>query len=312
MTFSKILAASAGLLVCSAVAAGGPRVTVVEGFVAHGINTYNDTDIGDYSAVAPTVAMLNAVPKVKEIGAFDAGGSDASTITASTDRSLPLATIRSFFDFFNPGGTVDSGLFNLPLDGIGTNFFGFGDFSQRAPIEDFADAAPGTIYSVKGSNRRPTVGDWEKISGQVRIQCRANGTASAQVTIRDALPKAVYTLWDVGVLNPVSDNEQPYAVPFGGLPNLLVTDAEGCGFRKVELPYCPTQACEGNTACTSYISAFYHWDAQAYGASPSATFTTPSMPVGVVASNQIVWPMTGTLVSEPATRFKPARPGCPR
>ena len=309
MRTRNLILAALAVSACSLASAGDSETTVVDGFVAHGINTYNDQDIGDYSQVAPTVAFLNAQPKIKEIGAITADGTDAAVIDADTDRSLPLATIRSFVDFFNPGAQVDPGLFNLPLDAVGTNFFGWTNPSDRVLMADFENAGPGAVYRAKGTNKRPTVGDWEQISGRIRIECHADGGATAKVSIRDAMPKALYTLWDVGVVNPGKDGEQGYAVPFGGLPNILITDTDGCASKKIELPYCPTRSCDGDS-CSSYISAFYHWDAQAYGGSPSQTFTTPAMPVGVVASNQIVWPLTGTVLAEPATRYRPGPARC--
>lgn len=312
MNIFKLSLAALAITFCAATSAGEKQRTVVNGYVAHGINTYNNLDIGDYTGVAPTVAFLNAEPKIKEIGALAPGAVDAAVIDSSTDRSLPLATIRSFVDFFNPGANVDPGLFNQPLDSIGTNFFGWSDPSVRVVMLDFEDATPGSVYRAKGTNKRPTVGDWESISGQIAVECTADGTATARVSIRGGLPKAIYTLWDVGVLNPGSEQEQGYAVPFGGLPNLVITDRTGCAVKNVTLPYCPTRACEGGDSCTSYVSAFYHWDAQGYGGSPAATFTSPSMPVGVVASNQIVWPMTGTVIAEPATTFERAGPACGR
>lgn len=312
MNIIQVSLAALVMTVCAAASAGEKQRTVVNGYVAHGINTYNNQDIGDYTGVAPTVAFLNAEPKIKEIGALAPGASNAAVIDPSTDRSLPLATIRSFVDFFNPGAAVDAGLFNQPLDAIGTNFFGWGDPSARVTMLDFENATPGSVYRAKGTNKRPTVGDWEKISGRIAVECASDGTATARVSIRNGFPKAIYTLWDIGALNPGGAQEQGYAVPFGGLPNLLVTDDAGCANKKVKLPYCPTRTCEGSDSCTSYVSAFYHWDAQAYGGSPASTFTTPSMPVGVVASNQIVWPMTGTVVADPATTFEGDGPACGR
>lgn len=296
-----------------AVAHPPQQVTVIPGYVSHGINVYNDKPIVDYSQASPLVPWLEPDPLIKEIGVLNEqeGAADATVITEATDRSLPVATTRFFPDFFNPGGAINPDYFNKTLDQIGTNFFGFTNLEQRVPLVPFESAQGTEVYRSKGSLARPTVGDWEKISGQIRIRCRSEGTARARLTIRDAFPNAVYTLWDVGALNPLTPAEQGYGVPFGGLPNILLTDSNGCGYTEVELPTCPTRPCEaGAESCISYVSAFYHWDSQVYGGTPAADFA--GAPVGAVAANHIVWPMSGTPWMEPQNKFIPHVQGCPR
>lgn len=290
---------------------GAGHVVVVPGYVSHGINVFNNNAIVDYSQASPSVPWLNPSTLISEIGVLDESANDAAIIDETTDRSLPVATIRAFFDFFNPGGTLDPNLLNQPLDQIGSSFFTFSDLSQRAALVPFDTANPGDLYRGKHTNARPTVAQWEQISGQLRIRCKADGSAVARVTVRNGFPNAVYTLWDIGALNPLTEQEQGYAAPFGGLPNILLTDNKGCGYKKVDLAFCPPEDCTvGAGFCLSYISAFYHWDAQVYGGSPAATFA--GAPVGVVASNQIVWPLSGVALIEPQNKFQPRRQGCPR
>ena len=283
--------------------------TVIPGYVAHGINVFNDKPLVDYSEVSPTVPWLDINARVKEIGVFTPGSTDAGAITEYTDRSTPVATIRSFFDFFNPAGNVDPTLFNRTLDKVGTSFFGYKAIDDRVLMQPFGMARAGEIYRAKGTIERPSVGDWEKISGQVRVSCRLDGTAVVSVAIHDAFPNALYTVWDVGVLNPLEPEEQGYAIPLGGVPNILLTDKTGCGVKEIEVAYCPTTVCAPGTGfCSSYLSVFYHWDNQAYGGSPAATFA--GMPTGVAAANQMVWPMNGKVLSEPVTAYRKNSADC--
>ena len=278
----------------------------LQGFVSHGVNTYNGEPIADYSSVSPLVPWLQEGVQLQEIGVIDPGSTNAAVITQYTDRSLPVATIRSVFDFFNPNGNVNPQLFNQPLDAIGSSPSGYTDLTERVPRITFDNARAGQIHASKHTNERPTVSDWEQISGQIRLRCRVDGTANARVYVRNAMPEAVYTLWDVGVLSPLTANEQGYAVPFGGIPNVLLTDQRGRGYKTVDLMQCPLRPCEtGADSCTSYISAFYHWDGQVYGGAPAATFA--GMPVGVVASNQMVWPTSGEILIDPPTDYWPTR-----
>lgn len=291
------------------------HVATLQGFVAHGVNTYNDQRIADYSAVTNNVQALVADPPIQEIGALNPGGSDASRIDAYTDRNLPVATIRDVFDVFNPNGDVDPNLFNRTLDEIGSTAGGYTDLTDRVPRIPFAQSRGGDVYASRYTIEQPTVRDWEQISGQIRVRCRADGTARARVSVRNALPDAAYTLWEVGVSNPRStDPKRPeaiYGVPFGGIPNILITDPRGCAVKVVELNECPLRACnDGAGSCTSYVSAFYHWDGQVYGGAPAATFA--GMPVGVVAANQMVWPTTGRLLQSPATVYHPGVANCRR
>lgn len=287
--------------------------TDVEGYVTHGINVYNDRFIADYSAASPAVFWLNPALPIMEIGVLSAtpGAADAERITAETDPDLPLATIRSFADVFNPAGTYDPELFNRTLDEIGTSFFGFAELTERVRPVAFDAAHAGDIYLAAGTRPRPTVGEWSEASGLLRYRCRDDGSAVVQVALRDAMPNAVYTLWDIGVHDPLTAAEEGYAAPFGGIPNVLLTDADGCGYRRIETPFCPGRPCAaGADSCTSYVSAFLHWDHQVYGGAPAATFA--GMPIGAIASNHVMWPLSGTPLQEPVNPFQARDLRCPR
>ncbi len=294
------------MLLTSAVSANeldtSHREKFFPGYVTHGINNFNDKLLMDYSQVSPGIAILNLDPPVKEIGAFNAGGTEASVINENTDRDLPLATTSSFFRIFNPNGTLDQSLVNKTLDMVGSNYFGFTSVADRIVPKNFEDVSGGEIYRSNKINLRPTVGDWEQISGQLRVKCKDNGTSTVTIGVRDAFPNSVYTLWEIGVKTPLSETESVYGIPLGGIPNVMVTDNRGCGYKKVNLPYCLVRACEaGAVSCTSYVSAFYHWDGQVYGGSPTATWA--GAPGGIYSSNQIVWPTSGIPLEEPFTRM---------
>ena len=297
----------------SAIAGDNDNDKVIPGYVAHGINTYNGKHIGDYSKVSPLVPWLGAFPAVREIGVLTPGGNDGSEITAATDRSLPVATTRSFLDFFNPGGRIDLNLVNKPLNYIGVNYFGYTAVDDRVVPTSFPVAGTGpSIYRAKGINEAPTVGEWEQIKGQLRITHKSDGSSDVRITIRNAFPNSVYTAWDVGAKAPLTKNEKGYAVPLGGLPNIILTDSKGCGYKKLSLPYALDRTCvEGAESCTSYVSVFYHWDSQVYGASPAGAWV--NAPTGLYAANQMVWPITGDLLQAPATNFgDPSTDGCSR
>lgn len=92
-------------------------------------------------------------------------------------------------------------------------------------------------------------------------------------------------MWDVGILEALTEKEAMSASAFGGLPNIITTDKNGNGRISRELKYCPTQKCKGSKRCTIYVSLFYHFDHLVYGAAPTIDDAGPA--VGNVGSNHI-------------------------
>lgn len=301
-----------GHALSQASAAQANNKTSISGYVVHGINTYNGMPVVDYSNASPAIPYLNVFPPVDEIGVYQAGLSESGTILPETDRSLPVATTRSFIDFFNPTGDFDPDTINLPLGEIGSNFLGV-DFTaldkRITPVTFSESGTKPSIYRKKGFAVNPTVGDWEQASGKLSIKLGKNGNYSVLLTIRDAFPNAIYSVWDLGAINPLTNEETGYAVPLGGLPNLIVTDKNGCGFSSFKLKYDLTRPCEqGANSCSSYVSAFYNWDNGAYGASAAATWA--KAPTGIYGGNHIAFPTSGTPLIDPQNEFSPKRHGC--
>lgn len=262
----------------------------IQGYVVHGINNYNGEPIVDYSGVSPSIPYLNTYPPVNEIGVYQASWTENSgTIMADTDRELPVATTRSFFDYFNPEGDIDPNTINLPLGEIGSNFLGteFISLDIRTVPDSFSDSSSEpSIYRKKGFLINPTVREWETMSGKLSVKKDEDGFYTVKITIRNAFPQAIYTLWDIGTLNPLTSEESGYAVPLGGLPNIVVTNKNGCGFAQFKLKYDLSRACEaGAGSCSSYVSAFFNWDNGAYGASAAATWA--KAPTGIYGGNQM-------------------------
>ena len=285
--------------------------TSIMGYVAHGINTFNGKAIGNYEHASPNIPWLNIEPKIREIGVYQPGADDAGTITEFTDVNRLVATTRSFIDFFNPGGALDLELVNKPLNTIGSNYFGYTGISDRVVPDEFPPPGTGPIiHRAHHVVSSPTVKQWNNIKGLMTIEHQKNGTSRVKITIKDGFPNSIYTLWDVGANYPLSPDESGYAVPLGGLPNVLVTNPQGCGFISVDLSYQLNRPCQsGQQSCTSYVSAFYHWDGQVYGASPAATWA--NAPTGIYAGNQMVWPINGDLLQQPSTQFTASSHGCP-
>lgn len=276
----------------------------VEGYVTHGVNVFNDQFIADYTSASPLVPWLNPDPPLYEIGVFADGADDSEIITSDTDKSRLVATNRRFLDLFGElfGLEADPALFNRTLDQVGSNFFGFQEITDRIVPLDFEDATEATVYRRVGTNPSPTLEEWNRISGIITYECLKDGSATVEVSVANAFPNAIYTLWDVGAMDPLTEQEQGYAVPLGGLPNTFQTNDKGCGNVTVRVPYCPGRPCQpGAKSCSSYLSIAHHWDQQTYGASPAASFL--GIPVGAYTANHMVWPMSGALQQQPHNRW---------
>lgn len=276
------------------------RVTVVEGYVSHGVNVFNDEFMVDYSAAAPNVPFLMSSPPLYEIGVLDPGAIESEIITAQTNKNRLVATNGRFVELFGLP-RVDE-LYNVPLDQVQSTFFGSSSILDRVLPLQFDQAGEQQVYRRTNTNQRPTLKEWNEISGQISFSCNGNDSAKVKISIANAFPNAIYTMWDVGASNPLTAQEAPYAVPLGGLPNTLITDDNGCATTTLDVPYCPGRECAaGAASCTSYLSIAHHWDQQTYGAAPGGSFY--GVPIGAFTANHMVWPMSGIALQPPSTKW---------
>lgn len=272
------------------------RVVFLDGYVVHGVNVFNNEYLVDYSKVSPNIPFLMPFPPLYEIGVFDDGATNSETITASTNQKRRVATNSRFAELF--GLPIDTSLYNITLDKVTSNFFGSTAINDRIPLLSFREAGEASVYRRIGTVPSPTLKQWNRIIGQVKFRCLNDDRAIVRVQIANAFPNAVYTMWDVGALDPLTPSERPYGVPLGGSPNILQTDDFGCASTTLKVPYCPGRPCEaGAKSCSSYLSVAQHWDQQTYGASPAASFA--GIPIGAFTGNHMVWPVSGETLQEP-------------
>ena len=146
--------------------------------------------------------------------------------------------------------------------------------------------------------------EWEKGSGIIEIDCD-DGQAEVVVTVCNLLPEALYTVLDIGIVNP-GPEETIYFGPAGGLGNVIRTDEYGDGKLKIDMPWCPTRKCIPGESidCQMYFSVFHQANYMIWGGSFGAVFFDPSLPAGVIGSNILWFPLFGELQQEPLNRFK--------
>lgn len=262
------------------------RVFQVEGHVSHGVNVFNNLPIVDFSQSS---IIFRFFPPIHEVGAFTPGAVNASRIFPQTPLGSLVANIDSFDLQRSIGSPRGVGPWNVPLQKVPTIGLDSANINDRRVSKSFAMTKnPSNIggpYLSADADEFITLRKWNKASGRISGVCYSDGTAKVKVQLKNGLPNAVYTLWDVGITNPLTLKEQPSAGPFGGLPNVVTTGKAGKGSLVRKLNYCPADKCEGSERCTLYISFFYHFDHMVYAASPA--LDSGGQPIGQIAGNQI-------------------------
>jgi hypothetical protein len=273
-------------------------------YPTHGINGFNGRKLVDFSMVT-TMGFVNMATPLLEVCAYNSGGSECTSVSATTNKNLPLATTLSAASVFNPP-SVDSirarGLHNRPVNQIGVQKMVASSLSDRVVPTVFENSAPHTVSWAKGYRSLPTVGDWEKARGRISIVCNEQGGADLVLKAKNLVPKGVYTLWEVGGMNVMTPNEMFMGLPGGGVPNVVLADEFGTARHRASLPHCPTKPCSMGDTCTFYYSLTFHWDGMVYGGGPGADFyAVDPMGVGVLGSNHLWIPIRGEMMVRPPT-----------
>lgn len=266
----------------------------LDGHVAHGINTFNDKLIVNYTGVSN---IFSPFPPIYEIGVINPGSINSSVVTEKTPLDSIVATIDSFnfrnlFQF--PQGV---GPFNVPITQVPTIYFLSTNINDRLTPRPFsASKDPALLaepYLAGNVKNKITLEDWNRARGRMHAKCK-NGKAWIKITLANGLPNSLYSVTDVGVLNPLTPNETVSGTALGGVPNVLVTDNRGNGVFERPLNYCPFDSCNGTARCSLYIALFYHFDHMIYGA--STTLDSVGQGVGLVGSNHIKFFPNGEMI----------------
>ncbi|KAI0559262.1 hypothetical protein FGB62_160g06 [Gracilaria domingensis] len=215
-----------------------------------------------------------------------------------------MATIDAFEYQTSLGFPAGVGPFNIPVAEAPALTILSQGLNDRVPPPSFADSSDPSVialpYLSRESDDQITLGDWNRMSTRIVGKC-FNDSAKVKVFVKNALPNGLYTLWDVGVTDPLTPEEGLSAGPFGGLPNVIVTNQRGYGSIMRHLNYCPVNKCPGSKRCTLYVSLFYHFDHMVYGGSPVLDFAGQA--VGHAAANQIQIFLNGEILIPPQNPF---------
>jgi len=175
---------------------------------------------------------------------------------------------------------ADPSLWNLPLRQVPTNISTDGNDRASLPGQLSADTFDFNQSAPAGPI---TLNEWLQGEGRLRFQCRQDGTATADVWVKNLIPNRVFTLWAIFA--------DAGAIAFGGAPNVIMTDEFGDGRFHRKLNFCPSQETD-NGDKLDYIVVVFHSDQQNYATQP--TLPGRGFPPGIVAHPQLQATIDGT------------------
>lgn len=192
-------------------------------------------------------------------------GSEPYLLSTSTPGDAILAT------------GADPKLFNLlgiPIESVDASFV-------NAPFHKFPiitnglnagrEVLPSALQSPATSvlalpHNTITLDRWLKAKALAKIRCYSDGSADIKIKYHNLIENALYASWAVFSLDlnqdGVEDNVRGFA--FGGVPNLVMTDAEGSATLERNVAYCPM-----TEQTLKIIDLQYHVDGAAYGGAPA-------------------------------------------
>lgn len=122
----------------------------------------------------------------------------------------------------------------------------------------------------------------------MKIKCTPEGN-TVRIKVKDLFPRRMYSVWAIWLLDPGTEDRRLTAIPFGGNPNMYITDKNGRAAFKRDLNFCPWDAAEegvdGNRLL--FIDSPFRSDQSLYGAVPSPI--TGGRPPGTVIHLHLEW-----------------------
>lgn len=248
--FKAIVIALPIVLVSSAAPSedDGNRRFVEKGVASTGLNRLLGQPIWRYPNLEQFIPMLGesvVFAGFKLAGAFDPvvgeGGGNSIGLTPTTPGNALLA---SFLDEIGLGlvgitpEKVPNDVLNIPVDDVAVLVGEDGVRRERVPC------ATQTGEAIQRTRAAPcgepvTLKRWLRAKGVMRIKCFEDGMAKVRITMRKLLPNRMYSIWYATENFAAGPEFFITAIPFGGVPNTVVTDRDGSARFARRLGYCP-------------------------------------------------------------------------
>eukprot|EP00484_Ammonia_sp_Unknown_P020225 CAMPEP_0197036876 /NCGR_PEP_ID=MMETSP1384-20130603/14242_1 /TAXON_ID=29189 /ORGANISM="Ammonia sp." /LENGTH=324 /DNA_ID=CAMNT_0042467099 /DNA_START=53 /DNA_END=1027 /DNA_ORIENTATION=- len=280
----------------------------IEGYTTHGPNNLNGEALIDFD-----FHPLLDQPFYQTWVQNPDGDVEISPVH-TTDRQMPLAMGRDMAEL--TGSTPDESLYNKLYFEVGTITHDSSNIDERTTpvayesIEHMNPSeirANGQMFLARSTNAFPTLGEWEQVSGRLDIDC-VDGAGTMKLTVCNALPNGLYTLWEVGISKPGTDDEGFWSLPSGGLgAQVLKTDQWGNGRMTFHTPWCPVRECvRGESVdCNLFYTLIHHSDYIIYGGVGDPDWFKPiGWGGGITSGNHMIFPVQGTPLQPPLNKFK--------
>lgn len=227
--------------------AHGMRQFVERGEASTGLNRALGQPLWRYPALEPYVPMFgSAVTTIgfRTLGAFDPGLGEGGGNTPALDPSMPGDTIlASHLDAFGlsfvglDAGTVPLDVLNVPIHHTRVLVDEHG--VTRAEIPCASDVPnPAVITRSAPCRDAVTLEEWMSARGSAHFRCLPGG-AQVSLIMEQLQPNRLYTVWAI-VEDFASGPEYLIRpVPFGGVPNMVISDRFGRASLRRDLAYCP-------------------------------------------------------------------------
>jgi len=242
------------------------RFFKVKGMPVTGVNEYCGQPIWRFPTIGAPVPQdfhgaamgsYNPAPDATEALALSPSNcSDDLLLVSTTDLDF-VVDLLGFPD-------MDSRMKNIP----------FRDVAIIVDPSGLRDFIPSTIQRnpLPPSKNVPsdpiTLGKWRMAKGDMKINCKADGTAKVKFKFKNLIPNGMYSMWAVWKTTPPgADFPSPVPQPLGGVPNAVVSDKKGSAKFERMLAWCPMDPTPDGSEMLLVVLA-YHSDGNIYGSVP--------------------------------------------
>jgi len=280
------------------------QTKVVEGYVTHGVNNFNQEMLHTHEFTEDPFTDGH----VNEVACWNPDGDKPIKIDASTNRDTCILApyIDDVADYF--GVEVIPELYNKAFNDFGTLTPMSHNWLDRQVLPFFGlegtreERMAHPSWDRRHSKSDYTLREFERASGRVTVNCLEDGGADVAVSMRGGFPLFLYTLWIVGGANDHTPNLAPFMMGMA-YPNVVISDENGNLDHTFQANFCPLGECGPGLTCTWYLSLLAHFDGCEYGGSPALIYFTPPGDAAVSAANHIYFPMQGDILLPPHNAF---------
>ncbi|WP_281559353.1 hypothetical protein [Thalassomonas sp. RHCl1] len=272
---------------------------VIKGHITTGVNNYCGKKLFKFPDAYESlndlsfqfVGQYDPDPNAQDAIRLSADNCQDDTILASTTDPGNVAWLQSFLDMPD----ADPRLKNIKLMDKPTyvDLVGNHGYIDRTRPEH-----SNPVPYFDGPSEDITLGEWSQARGKYAFTCYDDGSAKTVARFRKLFPNTMYSMLGVW------DNAGQVVVqPFGGLPNVFITDKKGRARYEKHVNGCPLRPSDDGSELL-YLIISWHPNASITGASSFITTAKATVidkdgstyestqPPGIVIHDQLMFPFS--------------------